>query len=523
MNFTRSSIGQVSFQGTGATSASMLPLGDNLSRYQGSRFDLLPRLPVWGVTRAPGLNPRLTHDPVRLPIERIPPCRAPGGGRPISDLGRARIWSRQTAARRIAYPPLCRPSPSYAARPKSENRAPASERVTQVTGAHARRRVVQRKNVGNNALVRPIVAPRRVTDRFVRIKGALLGERPIVLLWLAAPTALAFALDLTIRAGPLAGFATQAKLIYGSSLLISAAFWVAPLWLRLLAAAQGVARRAGAAHGRASSRSGSCPSRPARTRGRRSTTASSTPTSGATPCASAWRCEGPSATGSRRGAGRGSLAGMLLAGVGDRARLFVVVRRAAAAPRRRRPAPARPHLLRRGRLLLDRPGRQPVPAGRDARRVLRPRRDARPPDVDRGPRRACGKGCRSGSPAPASPAERARAGPTSCSILTESVRADAMLLRSAAGAAARPSSTPSPPDRVPLGKLTSQTPNTFSACMVLWTGLSPDADFHAAHSAPGPLGARARRRLSHGVRHVAEPQLRGLRHLHAARRASTSS
>ena len=30
----------------------------------------------------------------------------------------------------------------------------------------------------------------------------------------------------------------------------------------------------------------------------------------------------------------------------------------------------------------------------------------------------------------------------------------------------------------------SQTPNTFSACMVLWTGLSPDVDFRTAHSAP---------------------------------------
>ncbi len=58
-----------------------------------------------------------------------------------------------------------------------------------------------------------------------------MGERPLALLALAAPTGLALALDLAIRGGSIAGFATQAKLIYGSSLLISAAFWAGPLLL----------------------------------------------------------------------------------------------------------------------------------------------------------------------------------------------------------------------------------------------------------------------------------------------------
>jgi phosphoglycerol transferase MdoB-like AlkP superfamily enzyme len=39
-------------------------------------------------------------------------------------------------------------------------------------------------------------------------------------------------------------------------------------------------------------------------------------------------------------------------------------------------------------------------------------------------------------------------------------------------------------ERMPLGKLTSQASGTFTACMVLWTGLAPDVDFATAHRAP---------------------------------------
>jgi hypothetical protein len=70
-------------------------------------------------------------------------------------------------------------------------------------------------------------------------------------------------------------------------------------------------------------------------------------------------------------------------------------------------------------------------------------------------------------------------------ILTESVRADALCsdppprcksaeLDDAAVAG----------DRIPLGKLTAETPNTFSAAMILFTGLPANAEFRAAHSAP---------------------------------------
>jgi glucan phosphoethanolaminetransferase (alkaline phosphatase superfamily) len=40
------------------------------------------------------------------------------------------------------------------------------------------------------------------------------------------------------------------------------------------------------------------------------------------------------------------------------------------------------------------------------------------------------------------------------------------------------------PDRTALGVLTAQTPNTFSASMILWTGVVPNADLRAAHTAP---------------------------------------
>jgi hypothetical protein len=68
-------------------------------------------------------------------------------------------------------------------------------------------------------------------------------------------------------------------------------------------------------------------------------------------------------------------------------------------------------------------------------------------------------------------------------ILTESMRADATcsdpppkctsrFLDDVAG------------DRIPLGVTTTQTPGTFGACMLLWTGMPPKVDFKTAHSAP---------------------------------------
>jgi membrane-anchored protein YejM (alkaline phosphatase superfamily) len=39
------------------------------------------------------------------------------------------------------------------------------------------------------------------------------------------------------------------------------------------------------------------------------------------------------------------------------------------------------------------------------------------------------------------------------------------------------------PDRIALGKTTTQSSGTFSSCVMLWTGLAPDADFRTMHHA----------------------------------------
>ena len=64
----------------------------------------------------------------------------------------------------------------------------------------------------------------------MRVRRALLGEHPRALAWFLAPTGLALALDVVLRGRLIAGYALQGKAIYGSSLLISAGFWVLPLW-----------------------------------------------------------------------------------------------------------------------------------------------------------------------------------------------------------------------------------------------------------------------------------------------------
>ncbi|APR80276.1 Choline-sulfatase [Minicystis rosea] len=68
-------------------------------------------------------------------------------------------------------------------------------------------------------------------------------------------------------------------------------------------------------------------------------------------------------------------------------------------------------------------------------------------------------------------------------ILSESVRADALCSAKADGCDA-PFLDAEVPERVALGKLTAQASGTFSACMMLWTGLGPQVDFMTAHRAP---------------------------------------
>jgi arylsulfatase A-like enzyme len=86
-------------------------------------------------------------------------------------------------------------------------------------------------------------------------------------------------------------------------------------------------------------------------------------------------------------------------------------------------------------------------------------------------------------PSPLPPLAAPQHRPNILLIVTESVRADALC------------SEPPPTckavfldkaaaDRAPLGRLTTQSPGTISSCVMLWTGLGPDADLKTMLRAP---------------------------------------
>jgi hypothetical protein len=87
------------------------------------------------------------------------------------------------------------------------------------------------------------------------------------------------------------------------------------------------------------------------------------------------------------------------------------------------------------------------------------------------------------APDPLPPLAPAAHRPNVVVVLSESVRADALCSERAAGCDA-PFLDEAAPDRVALGKLTTQSPGTFTASVVLWTGLPPDTDFTTFHRAP---------------------------------------
>ncbi len=87
------------------------------------------------------------------------------------------------------------------------------------------------------------------------------------------------------------------------------------------------------------------------------------------------------------------------------------------------------------------------------------------------------------TPAPLPPVPIAAHRPNVLVILTESVRADASCSLPPPQCKSR-FLDPVASDRIPLGIATTQTPATFGACMLLWTGMPPNVDFRTAHSAP---------------------------------------
>lgn len=86
-------------------------------------------------------------------------------------------------------------------------------------------------------------------------------------------------------------------------------------------------------------------------------------------------------------------------------------------------------------------------------------------------------------PAPLPPLTRPAHRPNVLLIVTESVRADAVCSAPPPQCKARFLDEVAP-DRIPLGRLTSQSPGTLSSCVMLWTGLGPDADFKTMLEAP---------------------------------------
>ncbi len=314
-----------------------------------------------------------------------------------------------------------------------------------------------------------------------RIVRALVGEHPRVLLAFAAPTLLSLVLDLALRGRTIVGFALQGKAIYGSSLLISAAFWVLPLWCgaRLLVAS-GKRARAGAwlffalwvlPFATFSYAGQALFFRVYHSYMGRDTVRLGIALRGTVrDWFAAW-------------GGPWLMLGMLAVGVAATFGIFAVVRK--RAPSTSPTVPILPVLTFLGALVCfwtdNVDSRYLQAATPDACFVHGAVHALRAAVTGKGGERH-GFSIRTPAPLPPLASRRARP-PNVVVILTESVRADAVC--SDPPLACRdPFFDDVAADRIALGKLTSQTPNTFSASMILFTGLPPSVDAATAHSAP---------------------------------------
>jgi glucan phosphoethanolaminetransferase (alkaline phosphatase superfamily) len=318
-----------------------------------------------------------------------------------------------------------------------------------------------------------------VTERLVRYQRALLGDRPLALLALGAPTALALMLDLSIRAGSIAAFATQAKLIYGSSLLISAALWIEPLWLACWL------WRRGSAHAYVAMGAlfalwilplSTCAygGQALYYRVFHSYVGRDTVRLGVA-------LRGTVGDWFEAWGGPWLLVAMVVTGAVIAAALFTFVRQ--IAPLLGTTVPLLPIVTFCSAIFciwIDQVDSRFLQAATPDTCFVHGATHALRMWVEG--RGGVKQGMSLRTPAPLPPLPRASR-PNVLLVLTESVRADAMCSDPPPACNARFLDSVAA-DRLPLGKLTSQTPNTFSACMILWTGLSPNADFGAAHSAP---------------------------------------
>jgi glucan phosphoethanolaminetransferase (alkaline phosphatase superfamily) len=303
----------------------------------------------------------------------------------------------------------------------------------------------------------------------LRLRRALVGDDPRALVPLLTPTACAVVLDLALRGRVIGGFRLAAMAIWASSLLVGASLWLLPMWL---------AARAWGARG-----------------ARAAFVALVLPLATFAYAGQALYYEVFHAYVGRDTvrvglALRGTVLGWLVAWGSPWRFALVVVAGAAltalfarmaarVAPRVRGRPPAIAVVLFAAALVCV------AVEGVDSRYL-----QASTPDVCffHGLAHAWGGGARHGvslrTPAPIARVERTTGKRRDVVlIVTESVRADVTCSAPPPGCAS-PFLDLAAADRLPLGRLTTEAPNTFTACAVLWTGLSPAADMRTAHSAP---------------------------------------
>ncbi len=322
----------------------------------------------------------------------------------------------------------------------------------------------------------------------MRVKRALLGEHPRALVWLLVPTALALFMDVALRGLVIIGFAPQGKAIYGSSLLISAGFWMLPLWT--IARLHGIWLAGSTARRRLLARAGSLAllvlwvfpfatfsyggqalyHRVVHAYMGRDTVRLGFALRGTV---SDWFAAWGSSL---------ALVAMVIGGIVITIGLgFLLARRVTS-----RVSGAPPILTVftfAGALFcmwIDMVDSRFLQAATPDDCFAHGFVHALRVGITGAGRTSKGISLR--TPAPLPPLTSAGPRPNVLLILTESVRADAICSDPATCKARFLDEVV--PDRVPLGTLTTPSSGTFGSCMVLWTGLPVTADVKAAHSAP---------------------------------------
>jgi hypothetical protein len=320
-----------------------------------------------------------------------------------------------------------------------------------------------------------------------RLKRVLLGGHPRALTFLLAPTALALVLDVFVRGRVLFDFAPQGKAIYGSSLLVSAAFWGLPLWM---VARLHTMRETGSERRRLAARFGGAvlfvfwilPLATFCFGGQFLYHRVVNAYMGRDTVRLGFALRGTVADWFAAWGSSLAFVAMLVSGVVITIGIRQLVVR--AAPRLSGRPPLVPVLAFAGALVcfwIDMVDSRFLQASLpDDCFVHGLVHAVRVGTTGRGRTR---RGISLRTPAKLPPLESAGARPNLILILTESVRADALCSDPPPVCTARFLDEVAS-DRIPLGKLTTPSPGTFGACMLLWTGLPVTANVHTAHSAP---------------------------------------